>query len=93
VTAGITVRLVRVDGTVSMAGARLRVAPGGDRYATGCLGDEMLNGVRTPVLETSRADLLAAVATDGELRDFAASLPVARLVEDEGDDLHEDWMD
>ena len=92
-TAGITVRLVRVDGTVNVAGTRLRVAPGGDRYASGALGDEMLNGIRTPVLETSRADLLAAVSTERELRDFAASLPVARLVEDEGDDLHEDWMD
>jgi hypothetical protein len=93
VTAGITVRVVRVDGTVNVAGTRLRIAKGADPYAPGCLGDEMLRGVRTPVLETSREDLLAAVSTDGELRDFARSLPVARLVEDEDDDLHEDWMD
>lgn len=92
-TPEVHVRLVRRDGTVTVAGHRLRVARGADQEAAGTLGAEMREGIRTPIIAENRDSLVASCASSPELAAFAKSLPVAHIEDvDEGEEEVEEWM-
>ncbi len=73
----ITVRYIRADGTAVVRGTRVRFAWGG--AVEGSLLEEMARGVRTPVMEDCRADILRQFRGDPAAAEFVGSLPVVRL--------------
>ena len=74
---GLTVRYIRADGTAVVRGTRVRFAWGAS--VEGSLLEEMARGVRTPVMEDCRPDILRQFRGEPNVAEFVRSLPVVRL--------------